>query len=66
MPAVTPVTRPVASTVAFALLLAQVPVPPSARVVVAPVHTAAVPVMAAGAAFMVTGAVVLHPVAEMV
>jgi len=55
VPAATPVTIPVLPMVATdVLLLLQVPPPGHASVVVLATHTAAVPVIASGAAFTVT------------
>ena len=65
VPVDTPVTIPVvAPTVAVAvlLLLHVPPVVGSLSVVVAPMHTTAVPVIAAGSGFTVTVAVFVHPV----
>lgn len=62
VPLVTPVTAPEVPTVAFALLLLQVPPPvASVNVVAEPVHTDAVPPIAAGEVLMVTVAVTLQP-----
>ena len=62
LPAVTPATVPEVPTVAFALLLLQVPLPvASLRVVAEPAHTLIVPVIAAGNGFTVTVAVTLQP-----
>ena len=63
VPAVTPVTSPVEMTVAFPELLVQVPpagVLPSE--VIEPTHTLAIPVIAVGTGFTVTGAVIIQPV----
>ena len=64
MPAAEPVTIPVtASMIAFPLLL--VHVPPAGvefNVVVKPIHTLSVPVMAVGLAFTVTVVVAIQPV----
>lgn len=65
VPAETPLTTPVEEpTVATAvLLLLQVVVPDaSPSVVEPPTHSVRVPVIAAGSGFMVTAAVVKHPV----
>jgi hypothetical protein len=57
-----PVTSPAASTVALAaLLLLHVSPPDALRVVVLPIHTEAVPVIAAGSAFTVTSRVEVQP-----
>ncbi len=61
VPAATPVTTPPVFTVAIAVALL-IHVPPDTvlvRVVVDPVHTVAVPPIAAGVAFTVTFAVVV-------
>jgi hypothetical protein len=63
VPAVTPVTMPVASIVARGSLLVHVPpVVVLSSVVVNPSHTASAPVMAAGNWFTVTVAVAMQPV----
>ena len=65
VPVATPVTIPVvAPTVAVAvlLLLQPPPVVASLSVVVAPMHTTAVPVITPGNGFTVTAAVIVHPV----
>ena len=63
VPAATPVTMPDVPIVATpVLLLAHVPpLVIEDRVVVDPAHTVVVPVIAAGSAFTVTVAVLLHP-----
>jgi hypothetical protein len=64
VPAVTPVTTPVAAfTLALAaLLLVQVPpVVAVARVVLLPMQAVGVPVIVAGFTFIVTVLVVVHP-----
>ena len=63
VPAATPVTMPDVPIVATpVLLLAHVPpLVVEDRVVVDPAHTEVVPVIAAGSAFTVTIAVLLHP-----
>ena len=63
VPAATPVTIPDVPIVATpVLLLAHVPpLVVEDRVVVDPAHTEVVPVIAAGSAFTVTVAVLLHP-----
>ena len=66
MPAATPVTIPdVLPTVAIEIsLLVQLPTPPVLlRVVVAPVQTVVVPVMAAGEPLTTNVETVLHPAA---
>jgi len=64
VPADTPVTTPVAVTVAVAVvpLLHTPPDVTSLKVVVAPVHTVLLPVIAEGSALTVTGTLVLQPV----
>ena len=64
MPAVPPVTRPVASTDAVpgALLLQVPPAVASDNKVVDPEHTVRVPNIAVGSGSTVTTAVVVHPV----
>lgn len=63
VPALTPVTRPEAFTVAFRVLLLVHTPPPVASLSpsVADWHTGALPVIAAGAVFTVTTVVVLQP-----
>ena len=59
-PVIIPDDEPI---VAFVLLLAQVPPPPSLKVVVKPRQTWFAPEIAAGNAFTVNGAVLMQPVA---